>query len=506
MNMSNKPPLIGSRISLISKKDIRYVGFLYDINTSEATVALQDVRSFGTEHRPVPQFVPPADTIYPFIKFRGSDINDLHIHDSQPTDGEGPLQQLMGGKPQPPQQEPAPALLTGLGGFPTAISPPGVLSTASLAPGPLLNQPLSVSTPPVPPSTLWSPPVPSSMPLPPPPSASFGSFAATVAPITSQTLTHTAKAENGGAAQLEVGGRSGTDSIRRPPNKGRGGAPQGSSGRNAPRMQSSNPKVPGASGSRSGAMPGTGASLLTRKPKGLDKEHRNALSAEMSEDFDFSSAAEDFDKKKEAEKLAALGSSITAEGDSSKKYNPSASFFDELSCDALDRGGKRFDSQTRLDEQKKNSETFGAVGLQDNRRSRGARGQRNNNAQNQQHSQQHGQQHSQQQHSQQHSQQHNQQRMNTNSQARNGVSTQGQYNNGNAGGRGFNSSSRGGSRQRGGRYGQSTTRAVNNAAPGTSGYVPPGSAVVGGANTGNRGRRRNPRNRRRAANNGNSNN
>jgi len=46
--MSNNP-LLGNRISLISKKNIRYEGILYSINEQSATVALKNVKSFGTE-------------------------------------------------------------------------------------------------------------------------------------------------------------------------------------------------------------------------------------------------------------------------------------------------------------------------------------------------------------------------------------------------------------------------------------------------------------------------
>ncbi|GKT47205.1 protein sum2 [Colletotrichum spaethianum] len=74
---------LGSRISLISKSDIRYVGVLHEINSDESTVSLENVRSFGTEgrrNRPEEE-IAPSDQVYDYIIFRGSDVKDLRIED-----------------------------------------------------------------------------------------------------------------------------------------------------------------------------------------------------------------------------------------------------------------------------------------------------------------------------------------------------------------------------------------------------------------------------------------
>lgn len=77
------PILCRSRISLISKSDIRYVGKLANINSDDSTVSLENVRSFGTEGRrgnPDDE-LPPSDQIYEYIVFRGTDVKDLRIEE-----------------------------------------------------------------------------------------------------------------------------------------------------------------------------------------------------------------------------------------------------------------------------------------------------------------------------------------------------------------------------------------------------------------------------------------
>lgn len=71
---------IGRPISLISKSQIRYEGILFTIDTNESTVALRNVRSFGTEGRNRPEgSVPPVNSVYDYVIFRGADILDLQV-------------------------------------------------------------------------------------------------------------------------------------------------------------------------------------------------------------------------------------------------------------------------------------------------------------------------------------------------------------------------------------------------------------------------------------------
>jgi len=79
MSVNSANQFIGSKISLISKSDIRYEGVLYALDLREATISLAKVKSFGTEDRPTERPIPSKDEVYEFIIFRGSDIKSIDV-------------------------------------------------------------------------------------------------------------------------------------------------------------------------------------------------------------------------------------------------------------------------------------------------------------------------------------------------------------------------------------------------------------------------------------------
>ncbi|CAH1130004.1 unnamed protein product [Ceutorhynchus assimilis] len=82
--MTTGMPELGSKISLISKADIRYEGRLFTVDPQECTIALASVRSFGTEERDTQFPVPAQNQVYDYILFRGSDIKDIRVVNSVP--------------------------------------------------------------------------------------------------------------------------------------------------------------------------------------------------------------------------------------------------------------------------------------------------------------------------------------------------------------------------------------------------------------------------------------
>ncbi|XP_030585261.1 protein LSM14 homolog B-like isoform X2 [Archocentrus centrarchus] len=79
MSAGGGTPYIGSKISLISKAQIRYEGILSSVDTDRSTVGLAKVKSYGTEDRHADRPMPPKDEVYEYIIFRGSDIKDITV-------------------------------------------------------------------------------------------------------------------------------------------------------------------------------------------------------------------------------------------------------------------------------------------------------------------------------------------------------------------------------------------------------------------------------------------
>ena len=123
MNPAKKPtttlPYIGSRISLISKSDIRYEGTLYTIDPTEHTVSLSNVRSFGTEgRRQDGHEVPPSGDIYEYIIFRGTDIKDLRVVSNSQTEEPAKKPEPQADpKPEPAKVESRPATVSETEGY-----------------------------------------------------------------------------------------------------------------------------------------------------------------------------------------------------------------------------------------------------------------------------------------------------------------------------------------------------------------------------------------------------
>ncbi len=100
--MAGAGKLIGSRISLISNKDIRYEGILFAIDQTNSSVTLKSVKCYGTEGRTGAGGVEwtPDDQVYEYVQFNASDIKDLHVHESADDKPKAAPQQ-----PQAPQQQ-----------------------------------------------------------------------------------------------------------------------------------------------------------------------------------------------------------------------------------------------------------------------------------------------------------------------------------------------------------------------------------------------------------------
>ncbi|KAK1941529.1 Protein LSM14 B [Phytophthora citrophthora] len=279
-------PYIGSRISLVSKTDIRYEGFLFNIDTRQSTVALQSVRSFGTEGRR-PEHVPPSPHVLQYATFKASEIKDLHVCEAAPA-------------PTPPVPQPQP-------------QPPAPEAVA----------------PPQPPA---QPPLPSG---PPPPVA---------APPSAPTNSKPTLLTPGSVSSAQTQPRS----------------------QESAQPRTHEPTQRRQQGNNARTIPGMGGHLLKRKerrvPGGAEAAGTGPDAA--SGEFNFAEGLSDFDKQQEFSKLEETKKEPTG------SYQKS-SFFDTISCDALDRLEGQRSRMSGAEERKLNTETFGAVGLNNRRNFRG---------------------------------------------------------------------------------------------------------------------------------------
>jgi protein LSM14 len=300
--------LTGKKISLISKKNIRYEGMLYSINEQNATVALQNVRSFGTEGREITEpglsFVAPApDAVHPYLLFRGQDIKDLHVHEAAAAAAAE-------------EEAAAAAKAAQASTTPTAPTPAPVKSAAAPRPTPPKAVAAANTAPPKQERTKPAP-------------------AASSAPLE----------EKGHSPRPQSGAGRGNSGPKKDAGRGNGGA-----------RRQRNDQV----------AVGTGASLLKRTARGAVN---GGASETPKNDFDFQSNLQDFEKEDADDDEA--GDNPDAAGVGSYEKDD---FFDSISCDALDKE-QGIDKRIRgAQERNLNTETFGAVALNSQRRRKGRGG------------------------------------------------------------------------------------------------------------------------------------
>jgi len=314
-------PLLGNRISLISKKNIRYEGTLYSINEADATVALADVRSYGTEGRekvePISAYVPPQDSIHPYLLFRGCDIKDLHVHERVQENS----------SPQQPPSDPA---------IVSTKAPPGIDE---------VKKDLETVEPKESKEKIEKEEIPSNKDE-----------------EEKREKEPTANAES--THQKKPKGYQFYNSKR--PN---GTVPRQSS-QVHPQQRYNNSRSSYNANRRSRKKDnqiGTGASLLHRRERGAVEGSDSLNPLKSGDDFDFESSAAEFQSKStnESPDRAISGTSYTKDN-----------FFDSISCDALDKQSGIDNRLRGAAERSLNTETFGAVSLGNSGRRGGRRSRR----------------------------------------------------------------------------------------------------------------------------------
>jgi len=402
--MATGIPYLGSKISLISKSEIRYEGILYTIDTKESTVALAKVRSYGTEDRPTDRPVAPRDETYEYIIFRGADIKDIRV-----CQGPKPQPTLEGGLPNDP------AIVQHSGGPPLGVFAGQAGQTGAPGAAPFTSQAGKASVTPAG-SSAYGPVGSTSVPggAPGAFSAAPGSAVSTnqqkkrknTRVRRSSTRSSRRKNSNGSPVMdmLRDGARSGQSSPvqaqreRRPSSRTSAGMQNGRGGRGrgtfrGPRgYRGGNPPMGGFRGGPQGMRGGfqPGRPLANKKEtlkfeKEYDFEEANKEFSEVLLKLQKTSLEVDGDVEKhdaendhhsdaeDGEILDEGGERKTPSTDAHQSgasndeptpvyYDKKKSFFDTISCEAVERSKGKVNKPDWKAEKKLNRETFGVAG------------------------------------------------------------------------------------------------------------------------------------------------
>ncbi|KAL2718745.1 protein LSM14 A-like isoform X1 [Vespula squamosa] len=440
--MSGGMPELGSKISLISKADIRYEGRLFTVDPQECTIALANVRSFGTEDRETQLPVAPQNQVYEYILFRGSDIKDIRVVNNvnsipnDPAIVQMTVQPSMGQQsyqPQPTYAHPMMGQMGPMGGqYGTpygmtmgAMGPVmGMPTTARDPRGPLNKQPSELSLGPAEPNAIS---IPNSLstanvdPLPKDQSLEDGvldliSGGSRSTTPTSSLLTRKSPTIDQGIQvghqqqqqqqqpqqqQSSLGKHVEKPNIRtvQPPRRDHEGHVGGKTSNamsqyNDMKRDAMKPDGPiqgqsghpgGGRGNRGGWMNrgnirgrGRGrGGFRANQPGNAGAKSKNTL--KFDNDYDFEQANTEFEelrsqlaktkidggtdneKKDDSGNETGAGEGEPEEEPEVVHYDKSKSFFDNISCEAVERSKGRFQRTDWRTERKLNSETFGVA-------------------------------------------------------------------------------------------------------------------------------------------------
>ncbi|CAE7204455.1 unnamed protein product [Rhizoctonia solani] len=381
--MAQPQSFIGARISLTSVADIRYKGILMGINHAESTIQLSDVISMGTEsRRPPAEFIPPSDASYGTVVFRATEVKDLAIDPTPPAAGLFRDPAVLGAGPQPPGP---------YGGYPQ----PGYGQMPMGPHGPQNGPPRGMGPPPGPHGAYPQPPQQQRYMNGPPPTQNappaqpgHPNEQTTQPTPTSAPGAETAQPQSTAQAQGQLpraspSGGTANDAANKEAAATRPNASVRSASATLEKVERAMDELrqPAPNTAPQGGRGGR------RGGRGGGTQHASGRVQVPDTEFDFEAMNAKFDKaslrpdESESESDSDSGDETPVEGEKKEKaakfYNPTQSFFDDISSDSnvkndggnapagrgRGRGRGALGRQRREEERNRNLSTFGETGI-----------------------------------------------------------------------------------------------------------------------------------------------